>query len=638
MLRTFFHEILRLFPEERNGRIQDMRDSFLPISESDMRKRGWPELDVLLVSADAYVDHPSFACALLGRLLESHGYRVGIIAQPDWRNKESLLVMGKPRLCCMISGGNIDSMVAHYTSTKKKRSTDQYSPGGKSGLRPDRPTIVYSNLARQAFGDTPLIIGGLEASLRRLAHYDYWQDLVRKSILQDSKADLLVYGMGELQTIEITDRLAEGQDISQIRDIQGTCFSMSAKEFEAGAALPFEPVILPSFEEVSQRDKTSNIPTEEGRKAYARAFNIQMMHENPFERKCLVQASNGRIIVQNPPARPLTEKEFDSLYELPFKRMWHPVYDKDGGVPAINEVQFSITSNRGCYGGCSFCAITNHQGRIIQTRSLESLVREARVLTRHKDFKGYINDLGGPTANFQCPACEKQLTKGPCAHRQCMFPSPCPNVRDSHMQYIRKLEALASVPGVKKVFIRSGIRFDYLMLCADEKTRRLFLEKLVRNHVSGQLKVAPEHICNSVLQCMGKSPVEVYDSFREAYFDENRRQGKKQFIIPYLIAAHPGSTLENAVELALYMKKQGFVPDQVQEFYPTPATVSTCMYYTGLDPRPGENFRKVFIPKGRDANLQRALLQFNKRENRTLVLEALRKAGRPELAKVLLPR
>lgn len=638
MLRTFFHEILRLFPEERNGRIQDMRDSFLPISESDMRKRGWPELDVLLVSADAYVDHPSFACALLGRLLESHGYRVGIIAQPDWRNKESLLVMGKPRLCCMISGGNIDSMVAHYTSTKKKRSTDQYSPGGKSGLRPDRPTIVYSNLARQAFGDTPLIIGGLEASLRRLAHYDYWQDLVRKSILQDSKADLLVYGMGELQTIEITDRLAEGQDISQIRDIQGTCFSMSAREFEAGAALPFEPVILPSFEEVSQRDKVSNIPTEEGRKAYAKAFNIQMMHENPFERKCLVQASNGRIIVQNPPARPLTEKEFDSLYELPFKRMWHPVYDKDGGVPAINEVQFSITSNRGCYGGCSFCAITNHQGRIIQTRSLESLVREARVLTRHKDFKGYINDLGGPTANFQCPACEKQLTKGPCAHRQCMFPSPCPNVRDSHMQYIRKLEAVASVPGVKKVFIRSGIRFDYLMLCADEKTRRLFLEKLVRNHVSGQLKVAPEHICNSVLQCMGKSPVEVYNSFREAYFEENRRQGKKQFIIPYLIAAHPGSTLENAVELALYMKKQGFVPDQVQEFYPTPATVSTCMYYTGLDPRPGENFRKVFIPKGRDANLQRALLQFNKKENRALVLEALRKAGRPELAKVLLPR
>jgi uncharacterized radical SAM protein YgiQ len=627
-----------LFHEERNVRIQNMQDFFLPITKTDMQKRGWTELDVLLVSADAYVDHPSFACALLGRLLEKHGYRVGIIAQPDWRRPESLMVMGKPRLCCMISGGNIDSMVAHYTSTRKKRSTDQYSPGGKAGLRPDRPTIVYSNLARQAFGDTPLIIGGLEASLRRLAHYDYWQDLVRKSILQDSKADLLVYGMGELQTVEIADRLASGQDISQLHDIQGTCYSLSAKEYEAGADLPFEPLILPSFEEVSQRDKVSNTPTEEGRKAYAKAFNIQMMHENPFEKKCLVQASNGRIIVQNPPARPLTEKEFDSLYELPFKRMWHPVYDKDGGIPAISEVQFSITSNRGCYGGCSFCAITNHQGRIIQTRSIESLVREARALTKHKDFKGYINDLGGPTANFQCPACEKQLTKGPCAHRQCMFPSPCPNVRDSHMQYIRKLEAVASVPGVKKVFIRSGIRFDYLMLCADEKTRRLFIEKLVRNHVSGQLKVAPEHICNSVLQCMGKSQVEVYDSFREAYFEENRRQGKKQFIIPYLIAAHPGSTLENAVELALYMKKQGFVPDQVQEFYPTPATVSTCMYYTGLDPRPGENFRKVFIPKGRDANLQRALLQFHKRENRALVLEALRKAGRPELAKVLLPR
>ena len=615
-----------------------MQGDFLPISKADMNRRGWDELDVLLVSADAYVDHPSFACALLGRLLEKHGYRVGIIAQPDWKNAGSLKVMGKPRLCCMISGGNIDSMVAHYTSTRKKRSSDQYSPGGKAGFRPDRPTIVYSNLARQAFGDVPIIIGGIEASLRRLAHYDYWQNLVRKSILQDSKADLLVYGMGELQTIEIADRLAKGEDISQLHDIQGTCFSLSEKEFGSGAGLAFEPVKLPSFEEVSQRDKVSNTPTPDGQKAYARAFNIQMMHENPFEKKCLVQASNGRIIVQNPPARPLKENEFDSLYELPFKRMWHPVYDKDGGIPAISEVQFSITSNRGCYGGCSFCAITNHQGRIIQTRSLESLVREAKTLTRHKDFKGYINDLGGPTANFQCPACEKQLTKGPCPNRQCMFPTPCPNVRDSHMQYIRKLEAVASVPGVKKVFIRSGIRFDYLMLCADEKTRRLFIEKLVRNHVSGQLKVAPEHICNGVLQCMGKSPVEVYDSFREAYFEENRRQGKKQFIIPYLIAAHPGSTLDDAIELALYMRKQGFVPDQVQEFYPTPATVSTCMYYTGLDPRPGENFRKVFVPKGRDANLQRALLQFNKRENRPLVLEALRKANRQDLAKVLLPR
>ena len=627
-----------MFHVGRNVRIQNMQGAFLPISKADMNKRGWDELDVLLVSADAYVDHPSFACALLGRLLEKHGYKVGIIAQPEWKSAESLKVMGKPRLCCMISGGNIDSMVAHYTSTRKKRSSDQYSPGGKAGFRPDRPTIVYSNLARQAFGNVPIIIGGIEASLRRLAHYDYWQDLVRKSILQDSKADLLVYGMGELQTLEIAERLAKGEDISRLHDIQGTCFSLSEKEFGSGAGLAFEPVILPSFEEISQRDKVSNTPTSDGQKAYAKAFNIQMMHENPFEKKCLIQASNGRIIVQNPPARPLKESEFDSLYELPFQRMWHPVYDKDGGIPAISEVQFSITSNRGCYGGCSFCAITNHQGRIIQTRSLESLVREAIILTKHKDFKGYINDLGGPTANFQCPACAKQLTKGPCPNRQCMFPTPCPNVRDSHMQYIKKLEAVASVPGVKKVFIRSGIRFDYLMLCADEKTRKLFIEKLVRNHVSGQLKVAPEHICNGVLQCMGKSPVEVYDSFREAYFEENKRQGKKQFIIPYLIAAHPGSTLEDAIELAMYMRRQGFVPDQVQEFYPTPATVSTCMYYTGLDPRPGENFKKVFVPKGRDANLQRALLQFNKRENRPLVLEALKKAGRQDLAKVLLPR
>ena len=615
-----------------------MPGDFLPISKKDLQERGWDGLDILFISADAYVDHPSFACALLGRLLESRGYRVGIVAQPDWKNPESLKVMGKPRLCCMVSGGNIDSMVAHYTSTRKKRSDDMYSPGGKAGKRPDRPTIVYSNLARQAFGDIPIVIGGLEASLRRLAHYDYWQDLVRKSVLQDSKADILVYGMGELQTLEIARRLSEGVPVSEMRDIPGTCWSMSEKEYAQGDALPYEPVVLPSFEEVSQRDKVSNTPTEEGRKAYAKAFNIQMMHENPFEKRCLVQSSNGRIIIENQPARPLTEQEFDSLYELPFQRAWHPCYDSDGGVPAISEVKFSITSNRGCYGGCSFCAITNHQGRIIQTRSLRSLVREAGILTRHKDFKGYIHDLGGPTANFQCPACEKQMKSGPCAHRQCMFPSPCPNVRDSHMQYIRKLEAVASVPGVKKVFIRSGIRFDYLMLCADGKTRRLFMEKLVRDHVSGQLKVAPEHICNPVLGCMGKSPVEVYDAFRDAFFEENRRQGKRQFLIPYLIAAHPGSTLQDAIELALYMKRQGFVPDQVQEFYPTPSTVSTCMYYTGLDPRPGEGFKPVSVPKGRDANLQRALLQFNRKENRALVLEALRKAGRPDLAKVLLPR
>lgn len=612
---------------------------FIPMTLSDMRRRGWDELDILFVSADAYVDHPSFACALICRLLEANGYRVGIVAQPNWRDPESLKVMGRPRLCCMIGGGNIDSMVAHYTSTKKKRSEDMYSPGGKAGFRPDRPTIVYSNLARQAFKDLPIVIGGLEASLRRLSHYDYWQDLVRKPILFDSKADILVYGMGELQILEIARRLSLGCGVESLRDIPGTCYLISCSQFESmkeDGSLPFEPVMLPSFEEVSLRDKASNKPDPKGQLAYAKAFQLKMMNENPMSKRCLVQECNGRFVIQNPPARPLTTKEFDSLYELPFQRLCHPSYDAMGGIPALKEVQFSITSNRGCYGACSFCAITAHQGRIIQVRSKESLEREAEALTKHRDFKGYINDLGGPTANFQCTACEKQQSVGPCAGRQCMYPTPCRNVRDSHLEYLDKLEAVSKVPGVKKVFIRSGIRFDYLMLCASPKVRAKFIENLVRNHVSGQLKVAPEHISKQVLACMGKSPVEVYDAFREEFFEENRRQGKKQFIIPYFIAAHPGSTMQSAIELALYLKKQGFVPDQVQEFYPTPSTVSTCMYYTGLDPRPGEDFKPVYVPKGRDANLQRALLQFNRRENRSLVLESLSKAGRPELARVLL--
>lgn len=606
---------------------------------SDMKRRGWDELDILFVSADAYVDHPSFACALICRLLEANGYRVGIVAQPNWCDPESLKVMGRPRLCCMIGGGNIDSMVAHYTSTKKKRSEDMYSPGGKAGFRPDRPTIVYSNLAHQAFKDLPIVIGGLEASLRRLSHYDYWQDLVRKPILFDSKADILVYGMGELQILEIARRLSLGCGVESLRDIPGTCYLISFSQFESmkeDGSLPFEPVMLPSFEDVSLRDKASNKPDPKGQLAYAKAFQLKMMNENPMSKRCLVQECNGRFVIQNPPARPLTTKEFDSLYELPFQRLCHPSYDAMGGIPALKEVQFSITSNRGCYGACSFCAITAHQGRIIQVRSKESLVREAEALTKHRDFKGYINDLGGPTANFQCTACEKQQSVGPCAGRQCMYPTPCRNVRDSHLEYLDKLEAVSKVPGVKKVFIRSGIRFDYLMICASPKVRAKFIENLVRNHVSGQLKVAPEHISKQVLACMGKSPVEVYDAFREEFFEENRRQGKKQFIIPYFIAAHPGSTMQSAIELALYLKKQGFVPDQVQEFYPTPSTVSTCMYYTGLDPRPGEDFKPVYVPKGRDANLQRALLQFNRRENRALVLEALSKAGRPELARVLL--
>ena len=611
-----------------------MSFDFLPTDKQEMHAKGWDSLDVLLISADAYVDHPSFANALLGRLIESAGYKVGIVSQPDWKSIKDIVSMGRPRLCTMISGGNIDSMVAHYTSTKKKRSEDRYSPGGKAGLRPDRPVTVYSNLVRQAFGQLPLIIGGLEASLRRLAHYDYWQDLVKKSILLDSKADLLVYGMGETQTLEILKRLNEGKQISDMYDIQGICYSVSEKNKEQ--IKPFESIELPSFEEVSERDTSSNTPTANGKTAFAKAFNIAMQHENPFEKKCLVQKCNGRIVVQNPPAKPLSQEMFDYIYELPYIRTWHPKYTKAGGVPALSEVRFSIVSSRGCFGSCSFCAITNHQGRIIQTRSKESLVREAKVLTHHPDFKGFIHDLGGPTANFQCPSCAKQEKTGPCSNRECMFPQPCKNVRDSHEVYLEKLKAVASVEGVKKVFIRSGIRFDYLMLCTNDKTKKHFISELVANHVSGQLKVAPEHIDSKVLSCMGKSPVEVYEEFLKLYNEENRRQGKRQYIIPYFIAAHPGADLNSAIDLALYMKKQGFVPDQVQEFYPTPSTVSTCMYYTGLDPRPGFDFAPVYVPKGRDANLQRALLQFNKKENRALVTEALEKAGRKNLVKVLL--
>lgn len=615
-----------------------MSSNFLPMSLQEMQDRGWDQLDILFISADAYVDHPSFGTALLCRLLESKGFKVGIIAQPEWKSCESLKIMGTPKLCVMISGGNIDSMVAHYTSTKKKRSSDMYSPGGQSGFRPDRPTLVYTNLVRQAFGKIPVIIGGLEASLRRFAHYDYWQDLVKKSVLLDSKADLLVYGMGERQTVEIASRLRDGKTLEDMHDIQGICYSVSEKNFDENpsACCPFKTVEIPSFEEVSLRDKISNKPEQKGLEKYAEAYNIFMQYENPFCGTSVVQKCNGRVVIQNPPVMPLSTEEFDSLYELPFTRKWHPVYDKFGGIPAINEVQFSITSNRGCYGSCSFCAITNHQGRIIQTRSKASLVKEAKTLTQHPDFKGFIHDLGGPTANFQCAACEKQLKTGPCSNRECMFPSPCPNVRDSHEEYMEKLNAVASVPGVKKVFIRSGIRFDYLMLCSSEETRKKFLQDLVANHVSGQLKVAPEHISKTVLNAMGKCPVEVYDSFKKEYNEENRKQGKKQYIIPYLISSHPGSKLEDAIELALYMKKEGFIPDQVQEFYPTPSTVSTCMYYTQIDPRPGMNFAHVYVPKGRDANLQRALLQFNKKENRPLVIEALEKAGRKDLIKVLL--
>lgn len=603
-----------------------------------MQQRSWDQLDIAFITADAYVDHPSFGPALLGRLLESRGYRVGIIAQPQWNSTEDFLKMGKPRLACMISGGNIDSMVSHYTANAKPRSEDEYSPGGKAGLRPDRATLSYANRARQAYGkDTPIIIGGLEASLRRLSHYDYWTDKVRKPILLDAKADLLVYGMGELQTLEILERLQMGESIREMQDIRGTVFALSEKGL-ADMDPEYRVITLPSFEEVSERDKLSNTPTQEGMKAYAKAFNLQMTHENPILGERVIQRCMDRIVVQNPPAHPLTDTQFDELYSFPFTLDAHPDYEKMGGIPALEEVKFSITSNRGCYGSCSFCAITSHQGRMIQTRSKQSLVEEAKRMVRHPSFKGYIHDLGGPTANFQGRACAKQESYGPCPTKECLWPDPCENLQDSHERYLDILEALEAVPGVKKVFIRSGIRYDYLLEIASEKTRKRFMNHLVLNNVSGQLKVAPEHVDPQVLDAMGKPKAELYDRFSALYKETNEELGKRQFLIPYFIAAHPGSTLDSAIELALFMQKTGFVPDQVQEFYPTPGTVSTCMYYTGLDPRPQKNYAPIYIPKGRERHLQRALLQYNKAENRAMVIEALDKAKKKDLSRVLLAR
>lgn len=611
---------------------------FLPVCKADMERRGWDQLDIVFITGDAYVDHPSFGAALLCRLLEARGWRVGIISQPRWDSVEDFLAMGKPRLCCMISAGNIDSMVARYTANGKPRSDDAYSPGGIGGKRPDRAVITYSSRARQAYGkDVPLVIGGLEASLRRTSHYDCWSDTVRRPVLLDAKADLLVYGMGELQTQEIVSRLDAGESISDLTDIRGTVCNIPLKRYdEFSQASPWPVIELPSHEQVCERDLKSNIPTQEGKAAYAKLFQLKSTHENPMKPQRLAQVCKDRVIIQNPPARPLTTVEFDELYGFPYTRDWHPMYDAAGGVPGITEVQFSITSNRGCYGACSFCAITSHQGRMIQVRSKQSLVQEARALAAHPGFKGYIHDLGGPTANFQASACDKQLEAGPCAGRQCLFPSPCPNLKDSHARYLDILDTVQAVPGVKKVFIRSGIRYDYLMQVADEKTRRRFLEHLILHNVSGQLKIAPEHVAPEALDAMGKPTVELYDAFRQAYANMNDRLGMKQYTIPYFIAAHPGSTLDSAITLALHLKREGFIPDQAQEFYPTPGTVATCMYYTGLDPRPGRNFAPIHVPKGREKRLQRALLQFHKPDNHELVREALEKAGRRDLIPVLL--
>jgi len=586
------------------------REFFLPVSREDMLARGWYYYDFLFITGDAYVDHPSFGTAVISRVLEKAGFRVAILAQPQRNDVSALTEMGRPRLGVLINGGNVDSMVAHYTAAKRLRSRDMYSPGGVTGRRPDRAVIVYCSLARRAFPEIPVIIGGLEASLRRFAHYDYWDDKVRRSILFDSGADLLSYGMGERSTVEVARRLKRGERISEIRDVRGTCFiAKSADECAFADALT-----LPSFEQVTS-DKRS----------YARAAFIEETENDHVRGRTLLQACDGRVLVQNPPALPLEGRELDEVYELPYARTYHPDYEADGGVPAIEEVRFSIIHNRGCFGGCNFCALALHQGRYVAARTKESLLREARMMTDEPDFKGYIHDVGGPTANFDKPACKKQCAAGCCPDRQCLFPTPCPNLDADESEYLSVLRAMRELPGVKRVFIRSGIRFDYML--QDRKSP--FFEELVRYHVSGQLKVAPEHISRKVLHYMGKPFFDVYERFSRRYYELSEKAGKKQFLVPYLISSHPGSGLTEAIELALYLKRNRLSPQQVQDFYPTPGTLSTAMYHTGLDPR---DLSSVFVAKSpEDKAMQRALLQFSLPANRGLVLKALRLAGREDL-------
>jgi len=587
-------------------------NGFLPISRREMAERGWDELDFLFINGDAYVDHPSFGAAILTRLLESEGYRVGIIAQPDWRAVESFKVLGKPRLAVLISSGVIDSMVNHYTAAKKPRGEDVYSPGGKTGFRPDRALIVYANRAREAFKNVPVIIGGIEGSLRRFAHYDYWSDSVRRSILFDSKADLLIYGMGEKPLLELARRLATGEPIGLIKEMRGTVYSEAAPE---GFQDSKETILLPSFEEVQ-----TNL------RKYAESFKIQYDEQDPIRGRRLVQPHGNRYLVQNPPTLPLTVVEMDRIYALPYQRAYHPIYENTGGVPAIKEVEFSITSHRGCYGGCSFCALSFHQGRIIQQRSRESILGEAVRLTRRPGFKGYIHDVGGPTANFFNPACRLQEQKGACRDRQCLdYRGGCKNLRVDHKEYLDLLREIRALPEIKKVFVRSGIRYDYLMLDQNDN----FLIELCAHHISGQLKVAPEHVVDRVLRMMNKPGREVYDRFVRKFTAINKKLGKKQYLTPYLISSHPGCDLEAAVELAEYLRDIRHQPEQVQDFYPTPGTLSTCMFYTEMDPR---TMKPVHVPKTpREKARQRALLQYKKKENYQLVLEALRLTDRTDL-------
>ena len=584
-----------------------MKNDFLPVNRGDMERRGWDQLDFLYISGDAYVDHPSFGHAIIMRVLENAGYKVGIIAQPNWQGTKDFKRLGRPRLGVLVSAGNIDSMVNHYTAAKKRRSEDLYSPGGKAGMRPDRATIVYCNRIREVFGDIPILIGGVEASLRRFAHYDYWDDKVRRSILLDSRADILMYGMGERQIVELADCLDSGMNVRDITYIKGTCYLSDTDDI-------FDSVKIPSYEECV-----------ESKKAYAEATKLQHLEQNPYRGKTVVQKHGDKYLVQNPPQEPLSREELDSTYDLNFMKNYHPMYEKHGGVPAITEVKFSIASSRGCFGSCNFCALAFHQGRIVTSRSQESIIKEAIEMTKMPDFKGYIHDVGGPTANFRFPACKKQLTQGACKDRQCLYPTPCKNMEISHKEYGELLEKLRNIKGVKKVFIRSGIRFDYLI---NDKNDKFFYD-LVKHHVSGQLKVAPEHISDNVLKYMGKPSNDVYKRFAEKYKKINEQLGKKQYLVPYLMSSHPGSTLTDAIRLAVYLKENGINPQQVQDFYPTPGTISTCMFYTGIDPMTGKS---VYVPKdAKEKAMQRALLQFAKPENRRLIEEALRIADRTDL-------
>ncbi len=586
-----------------------MEHRFLPISMEDMRARGIEQLDFVYVTGDAYVDHPSFGHAIISRVLEAHGYTVGIIAQPDWRRDESISVLGRPRLGFLISGGNMDSCVNHYSVSKKRRSTDAYTPGGKIGRRPDHATVVYGNLIRRSYRDIPIIIGGIEASLRRMAHYDYWSDSFKRSILLDSQADLISYGMGEKSIVEIADALNSGISVKDITFVRGTVYR--TKDISG----IYQPVALPSYDEMR-----------EDKRLYAKSFAIQNENTDFCTGRPLVEGyPNGVYVVQNPPQPPLTTQEMDDIYALPYARTYHPSYEAEGGVPAIAEIKFSLISSRGCFGGCSFCALTFHQGRTVQTRSHESILEEARLLTRDPDFKGYIHDVGGPTANFRHPSCQKQLEHGVCRNRQCLYPKPCQNLYVDHSDYLELLRSLRALPGVKKVFVRSGIRFDYLLADPDDT----FFRELVQYHVSGQLKVAPEHISDPVLRHMGKPKRAVYESFVAKYQKLNRELGMNQFLVPYLMSSHPGSTLKEAVELAEYLRDLGYMPEQVQDFYPTPSTASTVMYYTGIDPRDGS---AVYVCRNpHEKAMQRALIQYRSPKNYDLVFEALTKAGRTDL-------